>query len=101
MIVVRVELWSAITGQKTELARMTICNVGGTQSLGDYAVATMTGRNHDALTASMVKRRHTRSGSVTGRPRLTEHVWNLVAKGLTAMGYGARGERPAEPEHLL
>lgn len=92
MIVVKVELWSAITGQRTELARMTICNVGGTHRRGDYEVATMTGRNQDALHAAMVKRRHTRTGVVKGHARLTEHVWNLVAKGLTAMGYGVRGE---------
>ena len=36
MIVVRVELHSAITGQVSELARMNIANIGGTQTKGDY-----------------------------------------------------------------
>jgi uncharacterized protein YjcR len=88
MIVVKVELWSAITHQKTEIARMTICNVGGTTTRGNYSVATMRGRDAKTLHNAMLDRTHTHEGQVTNHPRWKEHVWNLVAKGLLSMGYG-------------
>lgn len=90
MIVVKVELWSAITGQKTELARMSLANVGVTPNgrRGDYHVETYHGRDAKALAEAMRERRVTRSAEVKNHPRLSEHVWNLVAKGLNAMGYG-------------
>lgn len=84
MIVVRVELWSAITGIKTEIARMHICNEGGTEQLGNYAVETLRGR----CGAALDKRKVQRSGRVERHPRLREHVWNLVAKALKVTGYG-------------
>jgi hypothetical protein len=84
MIIVRVELLSAITGETIELARMDICNEGGTVNLGDYGVYIMRGRDREALS----KRRVQRTAKVLGHPRLREHVWNLVAKALTSAGYG-------------
>ncbi|MFZ4687884.1 MAG: hypothetical protein ACOYLS_01470 [Polymorphobacter sp.] len=84
MIVVRVELWSAITGDKTELARMHISNIGGTARRGDYAGETLRGRSRDALDRGLVQHR----GTVTNHPRLDLHVWHLVAKMLVACGYG-------------
>lgn len=84
MIVVRVELWSAITGAKTELARMHIANVGGDQNLGDYLVRTLRGRSAKALDNGKVQR----EGKVLAHPRLAQHVWNLVAKALNNTGYG-------------
>lgn len=95
MIVVKVELWSAITGDKTELARMVIDNRGGSRTKGDYGVATMRGRDADTLHKAMLARSHTREGMVMGHPRLAEHVWNLVAKALTTMSYGLdKGAKP-------
>lgn len=91
MIVVRVELWSAVTGEVSELARMTIDNVGGTDQLGDYRTRTMRGRSAEALHRAMLNDTIQREGKVIGHPRLREHVWNLVAKALSGMGYG----RPA------
>lgn len=91
MIVVRVELWSAITGKVTELARMCIANSGDTANpnFGDYHCMTLKGRSKDQLDKAM------RSGSspqraveVKHHARLREHVWNLVAKALTGMEYG-------------
>ena len=85
MIVVRVELWSAVSGEKSELARMWIDNVGGTQSLGDYRVRTLRGRKaSDFVGTPKVQR----EGQVNRHPRLKQHVWNLVAKALGAMEYG-------------
>lgn len=86
MIVIRVELWSAVTGDRTELARMHICNVGGTENLGNYDCRTLRGRSTADLDKGHVQRR----GQVRGHPRLSQHVWNLVAKALSSMGYGGR-----------
>lgn len=86
MIVIRVELWSAITGAKTELARMHICNVGGTENLGNYDCETLRGRSTEDLDRAVVQRRC----QVRGHPKLSQHVWHLVAKALSGMGYGGR-----------
>jgi hypothetical protein len=93
MIVVKVELHSAITGQKSELARMVIDNIGGTAQLGDYNVRTMRGRDEEALERSMWgvlkgQAKPTRESKVLGHPRLREHVWHLVGKALHALEYG-------------
>lgn len=91
MIVVRVELWSAITGQKEELARMVVDNIGGTVQRGDYRCRTYRGRSEEDLHRAMLMggaKNITREGRVTGHARLKEHVWNLVAKSLASMGYG-------------
>lgn len=87
MIIVRVELWSAITGQTTELARMQIDNIGGTLDRGNYHVATMRGRDADTLTRSMMNKSYTHEGEVMNHPRRAKHVWVLVLKALTALGY--------------
>jgi hypothetical protein len=87
MIVVRVELWSAITGAKTEIARMHIANDGtGTEGVGNYTGVVFRGRSSSSLDAEA----EGRSGRVVGHRRKTEHVWALVAKMLSAMGYPNR-----------
>lgn len=86
MIVVRVELHSAITRKMTEIARLTICNVGGSHERGDYQVCTYRGRNKEALD----KRTVNRSGSVNNYPRLALHVWHLVYEALKAVNYNRR-----------
>ena len=90
MIVVRVELWSAISGKRTELARMTLDNIGGTESSGDYRVRTLRGRSEEQLHRAMILGTVQREGRVMGHARLALHVWNLVAKALIAMGYGQK-----------
>lgn len=84
MIVIRVELWSAVTGKVSEIARMHICNTGGTVERGDYVAETFKGRSATALSRRLVQR----CGNVRDHPRLKQHVWNLVAKALKSMGYG-------------
>lgn len=86
MIVVRVELHSAVTGQVSELARMNICNVGGTATKGDYQCETLRGRSKKDLDRRTVQR----SGSVRNYPRLAIHVWHLVARALVSMGYAGK-----------
>jgi hypothetical protein len=83
VIRVRVELLSARTGDVTELARMHICNVGGTMQLRDYDGETFLGRSTESLNRLAVNRR----GAVRGWPSERLHVWFLVAKMLTSMGY--------------
>jgi hypothetical protein len=90
MIVVRVELWSAVNGSRRELARMRIANDGETTlrdlKLGTYRGETLRGRSSAALDAGAVQRK----GKVQDWPREALHVWNLVAAMLSAMGYGRK-----------
>jgi hypothetical protein len=95
VIVVRVELWSAISGHKTELARMVVDNIGVSANMqkGDYRVRTLRGRSEEALTKAMLtalrdKGGVQREGKVLGHARLQLHIWNLIAKALTGLGYG-------------
>lgn len=83
MLVVKVELHSAITGETTEIARMIIHNEGGTKSSGDYGVMVYRGRTREELDKKVTIRR----AKVKNHPRLREHVWNLVTKALVAAGY--------------
>ena len=85
MITVRVELHSAITGEISEIARMRITNRGDSSDpeLGSYDIATLTGRTSKALDAGTVNRR----GMVIGHRRLRLHVWHLIYRALTSVGY--------------
>ncbi len=89
MIVVRIELWSAVTGEKTELARMHIANDGEASVVnhrrGTYVGETFVGRS----TAALDKRQVSKRGRVENYPRLDLHLWNLVARMLKSMGYDA------------
>lgn len=84
MIVVSVILMSAVDGSSQELARAYIDNIGGTTQIGNYRVRTLRGRSTEDFARNTVQR----EGKVEGHARLREHVWNLVAKALTATGYG-------------
>lgn len=90
MLVVRVELHSAITGKVTEIARMIIGNVGGSKNLGDYVCRTYRGRSAEDLDKRAVQR----SGKVETYPRLSLHVWHLVGRCLVSMGYVGKKELP-------
>lgn len=87
MIVVKVELWSAINGSKVELARMHICNDGEASMtnhrLGDYTGETFVGRD----AATLAKGRVSKRGAVRNWRRHDFHVWNLVRRMLESMGY--------------
>lgn len=96
MIVVRVELHSAITGKTTELARMHICNEGGDNRHGDYGIYVARGRDQAALDTSVSNRSWVHTGKITGWPRLSAHIWNLVLAGLLSAGY--RGPMPHDHE---
>ena len=85
MLVVSVELHSAITGQVTEIARMHIANDGtGIGRLGHYDVKSLRGNTEKQLN----KRTPQRQARVLNYPREELHVWNLVARALERLGYG-------------
>lgn len=86
MIVVRVELVSAVTGDTTELARMEIANKGTSpvSTIGNYTVRTLRGRSTEALDRRTIER----AAEVVNWPRKSLHVWNLVEVALSRMGYG-------------
>lgn len=88
MIIVRVELWSANSGEVTELARMKISNAGGDDNVADYKCATLYGRGKAMLDRSMANRRYSNTGAVEKHRRKQLHVWHLVLKALLSMGYG-------------
>ncbi len=96
MIVIRVELHSAVTKKITEIARMQICNVGGTADHGDYRAETLKGRTAEQLD----RRVRNRAGEVKRYPRQAIHVWHLVARALVAMGYAGKAIQ-AEPADLF
>lgn len=96
MIIIRVELHSAITRKVTEIARMQIRNAGGDRKVARYSVETLRGRSREQLD----RRECQRSGVVENYPRLSIHVWHLVARALIAMKFA--GERElAQPADLL
>lgn len=90
MIIVRVELHSAVTRKVTEIARLSITNDGAATRAdpkrGDYAVHSYVGRDAAALDRKVVNR----AGSIRDWPRLDRHVWHLVHAALAACGYGGR-----------
>lgn len=87
MIVVRVDLVSAVTGRTSPLGSMRISNDGtGTRTRGNYNGETLR-KGHDPLRLGG----HVRSGRVEGYGRVAKPVWDLVADMLSSMGYGGGG----------
>ena len=82
MIVVTVELHSAITGIKTVLGRAVIHNVGTFDEgkRADYAVKV--GNKNDAEDLMRVYHHPQRTGSVKNYPRMSYNVWRLVIRAL-------------------
>jgi len=92
MIVVTVTLHSAIDGRKEVLAESIIYNDGtGNRTKGNYkALAIRKGidfREDKGKPAGWLEKHVIRRGEVKGYNRVSDHVWNLVAQALTAMGY--------------
>jgi hypothetical protein len=82
MLIVTVELHSAITGKITEVGRMHIINDGtGDRERGQYDVHVLR-----KGTKNTIQRR----GMVRDYPRLSYSVWELVRRGLQA----ALGKNP-------
>lgn len=81
MIVVKVELHSAITGQIKEIGRAYIWNVGGSPERGDYEAAVCRKGSFDAL-AAIRHGKALRYGEVKDYPRRSYNVWRLVSRAI-------------------
>jgi hypothetical protein len=80
MIVIKVELWSAVTNKITTLGVMKIANTAqyDNGNVCDYRGEVMTKPDFEKVT---------RSGIVAHHRRHDKVIWNLVAKMLRNMGY--------------
>lgn len=80
MIVIKVELHSAVTGEISQLGQMIISNDRtGTDNSMNYNGRVM--RKPKFLLT-------TKRGRVENHPRKTEVIWVLIARMLKSMGYG-------------
>lgn len=79
MLVIKIELHSAVTGAVTELGRTYIANVGGTHERGEYDVKVCRKNKLDYIAAS---KNPLRKGHVYDYPRNSYNVWRLVARAL-------------------
>lgn len=83
MLVLRLELHSAITGKITETGTTIIANDGtGTDNLGNYTVRV--GNKNDAGNIRKIYDNPQRMGSVKNYPRLSYNVWRLIVRALLA-----------------
>ena len=82
MIVVSIELQSAITGKIKTLGRMIIGNTGGTGKRGDYTVRV--GNKKDVNDLAKVFNKPQREGTVKDYPRLSYNVWRLISRAILA-----------------
>lgn len=91
MIIVKIELHSAITGRVTEIGRMRLCNDGTSDNAtrGAYNVEVMR-RGTDKVQ---------KRGRVENYPRLAYSVWELVRRALVAT-LGKWPIHPGEPEEF-
>lgn len=84
MLVVKVELHNANTGEVSEIGRAVIANDDtGTSRAGNYDVKQRDGEPSNAA----IWTQPDREGRVEGHPR-AEPVWSLVAKALKSVGFG-------------
>lgn len=82
MLVVKIELWSAITGKTRELGRMYLANDGSSTDTarGSYDVKVC--RKGSTGYKGWGSIRTSRSGRVERYPRLSYNVWRLVSRAL-------------------
>ena len=82
MLVVKIELHSAITGKTTTLCQAVIYNDGsGSKNIGNYKV--LIGGKGQALHALLKK--PWRRGAVTKFPRAQRNAWYLLQEALAAV----------------
>jgi hypothetical protein len=86
MLVIPIQLHSAISGEITTIGTMVIDNIGGTQVLGDYRCR-MYRKSENNISSLIRDGKPIREGRVNGHARLKEPVQNLVLKALEALNY--------------
>lgn len=96
MIVVNVELHSAITGKVTTLYKMIVANKASSRDpkVGDY-VAYVGRRGEENI--RRIHEKPVRTAEVTGHRRQALPVLNLIGKIIEALGY--HSVKPAPEEH--
>lgn len=83
MLVIKIELHSAVTGKVKPLGQAIIINDGtGEPGRGNYEVRV--GHGRDAKSLAKVYTRPARKGRVENYPRLSYSVWRLVIRALRA-----------------
>jgi hypothetical protein len=86
VIVVKIELHSAVTGKVTEIGRAYIANDGnGTAARGNYNAAICrrgTTAQPSSYKTAMGNERPARTGRVENFPRKSYNVWRLVSRAL-------------------
>lgn len=84
MLIVKIELHSARTGDTKEIGRLLIDNIsqcGNASKRGDYRVRLLRrGKFHPLQSGAVL-----REGRVTNYPRLTYSVWRLVYRALQSV----------------
>ncbi len=88
MLVITIDLHSAITGKKKNLGTIIIANDGtGSDTKGNYW-----GRAYRAgmTLSSWHTKRPIRTAEVKGHPRMRFSVWHLVTEMLINLGYGPK-----------
>jgi len=80
MLVVKIELHSAITGKIKEIGRMIIANTGGTADRGNYTAKVA--KKERKFRNQRVWDYPLRVGEVKDYPRLSYNVWRLVSRAL-------------------
>ena len=91
VIVIRVELASAISGETTLLNSLVIDNQSGDGAKRDYRVRSYR-KNLDPVEAILKGSKPTREGFVRNHSSDAESVLNLVSKALIVMGYHKEGD---------
>lgn len=88
MIVVKIELHSAITGKLTNLGSMIINNDGtGTNLRGNYRARMYKSSKRSVLNQHAQGHKPIRDVEIKDHPRESQPVQSLVLKALKAMGY--------------
>jgi len=80
MLVLKLELHSARTGEIKEIGRTIIANVGGTQERGDYICKVA--KKRETFDNKNTWSKPLRIGEVKDYPRLSYNVWRLVIRAL-------------------
>lgn len=89
MIVVPIQLWSAVTGNIETLGTLVVDNIGGTAKIGDYRVRMYKkGADKIGVVRMVATVPPFREGKVLRHRRLAEPVGNLIAKAMREVGYG-------------
>lgn len=87
MIVVKIELHSAITHEQSNLGTLVIDNIGGTKTKGNYRCRMYRKSDKNIYRQVLDGAKPIRECEIHNHPRLSNPVQSLVLKALKEMGY--------------